>query len=223
MRGCMAEAGKRQTLFNLVRMRYGEPPAFLAIRQVVSGYTMQGTLQAGVNAYPSANSSTFGALLGTAQYTDRPTFTLNPVTGEQFVEAYLRPFAPADVLPLIQGGIPVDLLFRLIAQSIGPIQNIHPLGGPNRSGSPEFLQLLSWLSQLQEGGALRVRLHRHKEQNLRLHRARHQPGAGAARHFGAGSSNCSAWTLRCGRWRSSTARPRRGSAPGRSRSSPARC
>ena len=23
----MAEAGKRQTLFNLVRMRYGEPPA----------------------------------------------------------------------------------------------------------------------------------------------------------------------------------------------------
>src|SRR6476620_978779 len=116
----MAEAGKRQTLFNLVRMRYGEPPAFLAIRQVVSGDTMQGTLQAGVNAYPSANSSTFGALLGTAQYTDRPTFTLNPVTGEQFVEAYLRPFAPADVLPLIQGGIPVDLLFRLIAQSIGP-------------------------------------------------------------------------------------------------------
>ena len=49
----MAEAGKRQTLFNLVRMRYGEPPAFLAIRQVVSGYTMQGTLQAGVNAYPA--------------------------------------------------------------------------------------------------------------------------------------------------------------------------
>ncbi|TDH64106.1 hypothetical protein E2C06_01790 [Dankookia rubra] len=160
----MAEAGKRQTLFNLVRMRYGEPPAFLAIRQVVSGYTMQGTLQAGVNAYPQASTSTFGTLLGTAQYTDRPTFTLNPVTGEQFVEAYLRPFAPADVLPLIQGGIPVDLLFRLIAQSIGSLQNIHPLGGPNRSGSPEFLQLLSWLSKLQEGGALRVRLHRHKDQ-----------------------------------------------------------
>jgi hypothetical protein len=160
----MAEAGKRQTLFNLVRMRYGEPPAFLAIRQVVSGYTMQGTLQAGVNAYPSASTSTFGTVLGTAQYTDRPTFTLNPVSGEQFVEAYLRPFAPADVLPLIQGGIPVDLLFRLIAQSIGPIQNTHPLGGPNRSGSPEFLRLLAWLAQLQEGGALRVRLHRRKEQ-----------------------------------------------------------
>ena len=158
----MAEAGKRQTLFNLVRMRYGEPPSFMAISQVVSGYTMQGTLQAGVSAYPTASASTFGTLLGTAQYTDRPTFTLNPVTGEQFVEAYLRPFAPADVLPLIQGGIPVDLLFRLIAQSIGPIQNTHPLGGPNRSGSPEFLQLLGLLSQLQEAGALRVRLHRDK-------------------------------------------------------------
>ncbi|WP_380067149.1 hypothetical protein [Dankookia sp. GCM10030260] len=160
----MAEAGKRQTLFSLVRMRYGEPPSFLAIRQVVSGYTMQGTVQAGVNAYPSASTSTFGIALGTAQYTDRPTFTLNPVSGEQFVEAYLRPFAPADVLPLIQGGIPVDLLFRLIAQSIGPIQNTHPLGGPNRSGSPEFLRLLARLAKLQEGGALRVRLHRHKAQ-----------------------------------------------------------
>jgi hypothetical protein len=159
----MAEAGKRQTLFNLVRMRYGEPPAFLAISQVVSGYTMQGTLQAGVNAYPSATSSTFGTVLGTAQYTDRPTFTLNPVTGEQFVQAYLRPFAPADVLPLIQGGIPVDLLFRLIAQSIGSIQNTHPLGGPSRSGSPEYLELLSWLSKLQEGGALRVRVRREKD------------------------------------------------------------
>src|SRR5215213_750653 len=69
----MAEAGKRQTLFNLVRMRYGEPPAFLAISQVVSGYTMQGTLQAGLNAYPSATTRTYAAVLGTAQYTDRPT------------------------------------------------------------------------------------------------------------------------------------------------------
>ncbi|MDO9712036.1 hypothetical protein [Paracraurococcus lichenis] len=156
----MAESGKRQTLFNLVRMRYGEPPAFLAVSQVVSGYTLQSSFQAGFNAYPTARASDYGSFLGSAQFTDRPTFTLNPVTGEQFVQAYLRPFAPADVLPLIQGGIPVDLLFRLIAQSVGPIQNTHPLGGPNRSGSSEFLPLLALLLRLQEGGALRVRVRR---------------------------------------------------------------
>ncbi|TDG33474.1 hypothetical protein [Paracraurococcus ruber] len=159
----MAEAGKRQTLFNLVRMRYGEPPAFLVVSQVVSGYTLQGTIEGNFTGFPSAKQSTFGAILGTAQYIDRPTFTLSPVTGEHFVQAYLRPFSPVDVLPLIQGGIPVDLLFRLIAQAIGPLQNTHPLGGPNRSGSAEFPLLLARLLRLQEGGALRVRVRREKE------------------------------------------------------------
>ena len=140
-------------------------------------------------------------MLGTAQYTDRPTFTLNPVTGEQFVEAYLRPFAPADVLPLIQGGIPVDLLFRLIAQSIGPLQNTHPLGGPNRSGSPEFPMLLSWLSQLQEAGALRVRVHRQKEQT-RVYIALDTRRTPALRNLvGAGLRAAQPGPRRCRRWR----------------------
>ena len=159
----LSEASKRQTLLNLVRLRYGEPPAFLSVSQVVAGYILQGTAQAGLNAYPSARGSDFASLLGSAQYTDRPTFTLSPVAGEHFVQAYLRPFSPADIVPLVEGGIPVDLLFRLAAQSIGPLQNTHPLGGPDRSGSPEFLRLLGALRTLQEAGALRVRLRREKE------------------------------------------------------------
>jgi hypothetical protein len=159
----ISEAGKRQTLFNLVRMRYGEPPAFLSVSQVLSSYTLQGTAQAGLNAYPSANSSNFATILGIAQYTDRPTFTLNPVTGEHFVQAYLRPFSPADIVPLIQGGIPIDVLFQLVAQSVGPLQNTHPLGASDRSGSPDFRRLLASLRTLQEAGVLRVRLRREKE------------------------------------------------------------
>jgi hypothetical protein len=159
----ISEAGKRQTLFNVIRLRYGEPPAFLAVSQVVSSYSLQSTAQAGLNAYPAANSSNFATLLGTSQYTDRPTFTLSPVTGEHFVQAYLRPFSPAEIVPLIQGGIPVDILFRLVAQSVGPLQNTHPLGDANRSGSPDFLQLLGALRTLQEAGALQVRLRREKE------------------------------------------------------------
>jgi hypothetical protein len=158
----LSEAGKRQTLLNLVRMRYGEPPAFLSVSQVVAGYTLQGTAQAGLNAYPSASRGDFASLLGTAQYTDRPTFTLSPVAGEHFVQAYLRPFSPADIVPLVEGGTPVDILFRLVARSVGPLQNTHPLGGPDRSGSPDFLQLLGALRALQEAGVLQVRLRREK-------------------------------------------------------------
>jgi len=159
----LSEAGKRQTLLNLVRIRYGEPPAFLSVSQVVAGYTLQTTAQAGLNAYPSARTSDAATLLGSAQFTDRPTFTLSPVAGDHFVQAYLRPFSPADIVPLVEGGTPVDILFRLVAQSVGPLQNTHPLGGPDRSGSPDFLRLLGALRTLQEAGALRVRLRRAKE------------------------------------------------------------
>lgn len=159
----IANSGKRQTLFNLVRLRFGEPPSFVAISQVVSGYTVQNTAQGNFQVNPSGAINSFWALLGSTQYTDRPTFTLDPITGDRFVEAYMRPFAPASVLPLIDGGIPVDLLFRLMAQAIGPVQNTHPLGGPDRSGSPQFLPLIGWLKQLQEGGAMRIRVRRERE------------------------------------------------------------
>ncbi|MBX9699875.1 MAG: hypothetical protein K2X74_10570 [Acetobacteraceae bacterium] len=159
----IANSGKRQTLFNLVRLRFGEPPSFVAISQVVSGYTLQNTAQGNFQVNPSGAINSFWALLGSTQFSDRPTFTLDPITGERFVEAYMRPFAPASVLPLIDGGIPVDMLFRLMAQSVGSLQNTHPLGGPSRSGSPEFPQLLDWLRQLQEGGALRVRVRRERD------------------------------------------------------------
>ena len=158
----IGEANKRQTLYNIVRLRFGEPASFLTVSQVVAGYTLQGTAGATVNAYPSASASTNIGLTGQAQYTDRPTFTLNPVTGEQFVESYLRPFAPATILPLVHSGIPVDGLLRLVAQSVGGVQNTHPLGGPSRSGSPEFLPLLALLRELQEGGGLRVRVARER-------------------------------------------------------------
>jgi hypothetical protein len=159
----ISEAGKRQTLFNLVRLRFGEPPSFVTVSQLVSGYTLQNTAQGAFQLFPSAPPSSFWGLLGGTQYTDRPTFTLNPVTGEQFVQAYLRPFSPADIVPLIQGGVPVDKLFRLGVQSVGSLQNTHPLAGGQRSGSPEFLPMLALLRQLQEGGALNVRLRREKE------------------------------------------------------------
>lgn len=159
----VADSSKRQTLFNLVRMRFGDAPAFVSINQLVSGYTVQGTAQGSLQTFPSAAPSSFWALLFGVQYTDRPTFTLNPVSGEQFVQAYLRPFAPANVVPLIQGGVPVDVLFRLVVQSVGPLQNTHPLAGARRSGSPDFLPVLASLRELQEGGALRVRVHRERE------------------------------------------------------------
>jgi hypothetical protein len=69
-----------------------------------------------------------------------------------------------EIMPLIQGNVPVDLLLRLVAQAVGPLQNTHPLGGPDRSGSPQFAQVLEDLRALQVVGVLRVRVQRDKEE-----------------------------------------------------------
>jgi hypothetical protein len=160
----LSEVDKQQTLFNLVRLRYADTPMFASVQQMVAGYTLQASVQAGGQAAVApVSASDFGTAQGAVQYSDHPTFTFAPLTGQRFVEAYLRPLPPADIMPLIQGNVPVDLLFRLVAQAVGPLQNTHPLGGADRSGSPQFTQTLEDLRVLQERGVLRVRLQRDKE------------------------------------------------------------
>jgi hypothetical protein len=83
-------------------------------------------------------------------------------------------FTPAthlllDIAEALREHAEVEGLLRLVAQSIGGIQNTHPLGGPSRSGSPEFLQLLAELRVLQEGGALRVRIQRERPRADRVY------------------------------------------------------
>jgi len=161
----LSEVDKRQTLFNLVRLRYADPPMFASVQQMVAGYTLQGTAQAGLQtSFGPFASSTFGTGQGAVQYTDRPTFTFAPLKGGSFVEAYLRPLRPVDIMPLIQGEVPVDLLLRLVAQAIGPLQNTHPLVRSDRDESPQFTQVLEDLRVLQETGVLRVRVKRDKEE-----------------------------------------------------------
>jgi hypothetical protein len=156
----LSDAQKRATLFNIVRLRYGDVPVFLSTSQVISGYTLQGTAQAGVNSYPSYPAGSFFSAQGTVDYSNHPTFTFTPVTGEQFAESYIRPLAPAQLLPLAQSGLPVDALLRLGVQAIGELQNSNPLGGPTRAGSPDFFRLLADLRTLQLANALSLRLQR---------------------------------------------------------------
>jgi hypothetical protein len=159
----VADSSKRQTLFNIVRLRFGDAPAFVAINQLVSSHSLQRSGNASFEAFPSAPPSSFWSLFAGVQYTDTPTFTMQPVNGEQFVQSYLRPFAPTEIVPMIAGGVPVDLLFRLVLQSVGPLQNTHPMASGARSGSAEFLPVLARLRTLQVAGVLRTQVRKEKE------------------------------------------------------------
>src|SRR4029434_2870524 len=80
----VAEAWKRQILLHLVKIRYGDTPVFLDVGQIVSGYTVEGTLSASGTIFSTSgvvpgvpdNSVSLGAQ---GRYTDRPTITYAPL------------------------------------------------------------------------------------------------------------------------------------------------
>jgi hypothetical protein len=82
---------ERETLLNIVKLRYGHAPVFLSVTQVVTGYQFQGTVGGGLTAsnFTAVQDLLFG-ITGVAtaqgQYTDRPTVIYTPLTGVDFLQ-----------------------------------------------------------------------------------------------------------------------------------------
>lgn len=151
----LGEAKKRDILALMVGLRYADPPGFLSLSQVIAAFTFDASGGVIANSNPDPNGPAFGAA-GALAYSDHPTFTFTPVTGESFARAYIHPLAPALILPLATSGVPIDLLLRISLQSIGHLQNTTLLGGPLGNGSPEFFELLAVLRRLQLAGELSI-------------------------------------------------------------------
>jgi hypothetical protein len=139
----LGDAKKREILAAIVGLRFADSPAFLSVSQVIAAYTFDATAGTTLNAGSGADSN-------------HPTFTFTPTTGEAFATAYIRPLAQTLVLPLAESAIPIDLLLRITAQSIGGLQNASALGGPNSNGSAGFFELIQALRRLQVAGQLNV-------------------------------------------------------------------
>lgn len=160
----LGTAKKRAILDAMVQLRFADAPSFLTVSQIIAAYTFDAsggaTLNAGSGAQPS-----YALANGSLSYSNHPTFTFTPTTGDAFASAYIRPLAPALVLPLAQGGIPVDLLLRISAQSIDGLRNGTALGGSRSAGTPGFFQLIHAARRLQLAGELNVELRKENGEN----------------------------------------------------------
>lgn len=147
----IADQENEQMLLNIVRLRYLEVPRFLNVASVINSYSRTGSAGVDAGAGPFGNSS--GANVG-GSWSDRPTITYTPMTGQAFSRSMLTPLPPSVVFFLIQSGWSAERLMRLTNSMINQIHNEIGTPGERRQSDPEFKELLEVIHQLQRAGAL---------------------------------------------------------------------
>jgi hypothetical protein len=143
-------------LLNIVKVRYLDLPIFLDVGQVVSGYSLETSVNLGAT-FTSANSQ-LGSVGAQGRYTDRPTITYMPLTGEQFLEGFLTPIQPTSVFSLLQSGYSADFILELCLDSLNGLKNRPASLASKRQPDPEFFRVLALMREVQDAGALGIRI-----------------------------------------------------------------
>ena len=152
----LSSTWKTQTLLNLVRLRYSDPPIMVDVASIVNSYSLEVGAEFEPTFGPSVNRS--NTLLAQGTYTDRPTITYSPVMGEKFTRSIMTPIAPAAVMHLAQSGYPVDLVFWLCVRKINGVSNQVGTYSLRRPADPSFSPLLEALRRIQTSGAFGMRI-----------------------------------------------------------------
>jgi len=155
----ISESWKRQTLLNIVKLRYLDPPIFVDVGQIVAGYSFETALTAG-GSFPETTG--FGGATatvgGSARYTDRPTITYVPLTGNHFVKALMTPLPPEAVFFMIQSGWPADGVLLAAVAAMNGLKNQETSVAGVSPPSPEFLRVLELFRRIQTTGAVGLRV-----------------------------------------------------------------
>ena len=152
------ESWKRQTLLNIVRMRYADAPMFLDVASVINSYSLGGSVSGGASLQkePSADSFSLGAA---GHWSNTPTVTYQPLMGERFTRSLLQPVAPAALFQLMQGGLSPELVMMTLVRSINGLRN----DSFGVAGDPGFRELVGALARIQRAGALGNRVEARKD------------------------------------------------------------
>jgi hypothetical protein len=129
---------------------------FIQISQVINSYSLDAVLDYDISIDPEIPNRQFLGVGGA--YGDRPTITYFPLQGEQFMRRILTPLPPEALFMMVEGGWPVDFVFRLCIREINGIDNhsgTPELGGP---ADPEFSPLLQALRRIQRSGVMGSRV-----------------------------------------------------------------
>jgi hypothetical protein len=155
------DSWKDQALLNIVKLRYFDTPVFLDVASVISSYTLQSQIDIAAQAYPyslpSASAQSNRRIGVTGLYTDRPTISYAPLTGEKFVNNLLRPIPPQAIFAMIQAGHQADYIFQVAVRAINDVYNYSNSPSRARREDPAFPLVIGALRRVQQAGALGIR------------------------------------------------------------------
>jgi len=156
----VADSWKRQTLLNVVRLRYSDAPVFLDVSSIINSYSVAGKASA-MATLPDRTDPNVFEIGAEGAWSNTPTVTYQPLMGDRFTKSLLQPVPPASVFQLVQGGWPVDLVFPTVVGSINGLRN-SALGV---DAEPRFYQLVEALSRIQRNAGLGIRVESRKDSN----------------------------------------------------------
>ena len=154
----IADSWKQQTLLNVVKLRYMDLPVFVDVASVVTGYSLQaGVNVGGTDSSAKAVQGNFLAAGVQAIYTERPTISYVPMTGDKFLHGLITPIDPKNIFFMLQSGYPADFVLALTVESLNGVRN-RAAGAAMREADPDFVRVLQLLREVQSAGVLGMRV-----------------------------------------------------------------
>jgi hypothetical protein len=94
----------------------------------------------------------------TARFTDRPTITYTPLTGNKFIKSLMTPIPPDSLFFTIESGWAADGVMLVAASVMNGLKNQETTISGVAPPSPEFLRAISLLRKIQLSGAVGLRV-----------------------------------------------------------------
>ena len=153
----ISDSWKRQTLLNLLKVRYTDAPVFMDVSSVISSYSLEGDISLG-GQFATSGGGNVGTVGATGRYSDRPTITYQPLIGDKFAKSLMSPIPVTGLLYLIQGGYPADVVLRIGVNTINGLDNAFGGAGNPRAGDPKFHEFMTLMRESQSAGGVGFRV-----------------------------------------------------------------
>ncbi|RJG42635.1 hypothetical protein [Motilimonas pumila] len=153
----IADSWKEQTLLNIVKLRYADMPLFVEVASIVNGYSLESSVNLS-GTLASDIPGDFASAGASGKFTDRPTITYTPITGQQFNKNFMTPIPPQAILFMMQSGWSADLVLPLTVDSINGLRAEKSAGNGARLGDDAYYRAIDLLTDIQRSGAVGMRI-----------------------------------------------------------------